>query len=59
MAEADDLETLLAKIRDGDEAACAELFARFRDRLRRMVKLRMDRRLPGDFRLRSPRLPQD
>jgi RNA polymerase sigma-70 factor, ECF subfamily len=31
----------------GDPDAVAELFARFRDRLKRMVKLRMDRRLQG------------
>ena len=32
---------------DGDEAAFAELFDRYRKRLRRMVKLRLDRRLYG------------
>ena len=47
MPESGNLDTLLQRIRDGDEAACAELFAQFRDRLRRMVKLRMDRRLYG------------
>jgi RNA polymerase sigma-70 factor (ECF subfamily) len=31
----------------GDERALSDLFARHRDRLRRMVKLRMDRRLQG------------
>ena len=47
MSESGNLDTLLQRIRDGDETACAELFAQFRDRLRRMVKLRMDRRLHG------------
>ena len=31
----------------GDDAACAELFARHRPRLRQMVRLRLDRRLQG------------
>src|SRR6516165_7807389 len=31
----------------GDPQALAELFARHRDQLRRMVRLRMDRRLQG------------
>lgn len=38
---------LLRRARDGDEEARAELFQRCRDRLRLMVRLRMDRRLHG------------
>ena len=38
---------LLRRIKDGDERALVELFARHRDRLRRMVRLRLDRRLQG------------
>lgn len=37
----------LARIRAGDQAAVAELFLRYRERLGRMVRLRMDRRLQG------------
>ena len=40
-------EALIRRVEGGDEAALCELFARYRDRLRRMVKLRMDRRLQG------------
>ena len=40
-------DRLIRRVEDGDESAMAELFARYRDRLRRMVKLRMDRRLQG------------
>lgn len=34
----------------GKESALAELFTRNRDRLRRMVRLRLDRRLPSTSR---------
>jgi RNA polymerase sigma-70 factor (ECF subfamily) len=37
----------LRRARDGDPHALAELFAHYRDRLRRMVRLRLDRRLYG------------
>jgi RNA polymerase sigma-70 factor (ECF subfamily) len=40
-------DALIRRVEGGDEAALYELFARYRDRLRRMVKLRMDRRLQG------------
>jgi RNA polymerase sigma-70 factor (ECF subfamily) len=40
-------ETFVRRIAEGDDTALAELFGRYRDRLRRMVKLRMDRRLQG------------
>lgn len=36
-----------ARLRGGDTAAAGELFAAFRDRLKRMVRLRLDRRLQG------------
>jgi RNA polymerase sigma-70 factor (ECF subfamily) len=37
----------LARLAGGDPRAVAEAFARYRDRLRCMVKLRLDRRLQG------------
>ena len=40
-------DNLLGRVRQGDENAFAELFERHRDRLRRMVAFRMDRRLHG------------
>lgn len=43
----EELAELLAKVRGGDQQALAELFARHRDRLRRMVQLRLDHRLAG------------
>jgi RNA polymerase sigma-70 factor (ECF subfamily) len=43
-SESDDL---LRRAKDGDGQARAELFARYRERLRRMVRLRLDRRLYG------------
>jgi len=45
--QAGDIETLLARATSGDEQALAELFSRYRDRMKRMVKLRLDRRLSG------------
>ena len=38
---------LCRRIEQGDPSALLELFARHRDRLKRMVKLRLDRRLQG------------
>jgi RNA polymerase sigma-70 factor (ECF subfamily) len=38
---------LLDRLRGGDQQALAELFTRYRERLRRMVRLRLDRRLQG------------
>jgi len=38
---------LLAKVRAGDQQALAELFAKHREKLRRMVQLRLDHRLTG------------
>ena len=40
-------DELLRRAGAGDPNALAELFARHRDRLRRMVRLRLDRRLQG------------
>src|SRR5690348_16961761 len=40
-------QALVRRLEAGDAQALSELFARYRDRLRRMVKLRMDRRLQG------------
>jgi RNA polymerase sigma-70 factor, ECF subfamily len=40
-------DALIRRMVDGDEEALIELFGRYYDRLRRMVKLRMDRRLQG------------
>jgi len=42
-----DIAELLTKVRGGDQQALAELFARHRDKLRRMVQLRLDHRLAG------------
>lgn len=42
-----DIAELLAKVRGGDQQALAELFAKHRDKLRRMVQLRLDHRLAG------------
>src|SRR5712691_1027906 len=38
---------LLHRAAAGDQQALAELFAHYRDRLRQMVRLRLDRRLQG------------
>jgi RNA polymerase sigma-70 factor (ECF subfamily) len=38
---------LVRKVKDGDERALIELFARHRARLKRMVRIRLDRRLQG------------
>src|ERR1700675_4382911 len=46
-SDSSETQVLIRRIEDGDEGAMAELFARYRDRLRRMVKLRIDRRLQG------------
>jgi RNA polymerase sigma-70 factor (ECF subfamily) len=46
-SETDDSARLLERLRAGDPAAVGELFARHRDRLRRMVEVRLDRRLQG------------
>jgi RNA polymerase sigma-70 factor (ECF subfamily) len=40
-------ELLLERVRGGDQEALAQIYTRYRERLRRMVKLRLDRRLQG------------
>jgi len=47
MVDPSSINDLLARAKAGEEQALAELFSRFRDRLRRMVHLRLDRRLQG------------
>jgi RNA polymerase sigma-70 factor (ECF subfamily) len=44
--ERDD-DDLLVRLEGGDELAMTELFTRHRERLRRMIRLRLDRRLQG------------
>jgi RNA polymerase sigma-70 factor (ECF subfamily) len=44
---ADDMSPLLQRALAGDESALAALFDSYRERLRRMVRLRLDRRLSG------------
>jgi RNA polymerase sigma-70 factor, ECF subfamily len=43
----DDTNLLLRRALAGDESALAALFDGYRDRLRRMIRLRLDRRLSG------------
>ena len=45
--EADADQALLSRIRAGDQHALGEFFGAHRERLRRMVQLRLDRRLQG------------
>ena len=45
--DTDELTKLLQRAASGDERAVQELFARYRDRLRRMVRLRLSRRVQG------------
>jgi RNA polymerase sigma-70 factor (ECF subfamily) len=45
--EPSDTEGLLRCAEDGDEQAVAELFDRYRTRLRQMIRLRLARRLQG------------
>src|SRR5436190_17373779 len=45
--DASDVTDLLQRAAGGDEQAFAELFSRHRDRLKRMVHLRLSRRLQG------------
>lgn len=42
-----DTDDLLRRAREGDQQALAALFGHYRDRLKRMVQLRLDRRLSG------------
>ena len=43
----EEIAGLLEQVRAGDQKALAELYARHRDKLRRMVQLRLDHRLAG------------
>ena len=45
--DASDVAELLEGAARGDPASLQELFSRYRDRLRRMVRLRLSRRLAG------------
>jgi RNA polymerase sigma-70 factor, ECF subfamily len=45
--DSSETDALIHRAQGGDERALIDLFALYRDRLRRMVKLRMDRRLQG------------
>src|SRR5262249_40354380 len=45
--DSSDLDDLLQRVQRGDQRALVALFTRYRDRLRRMVRLRLDRRLQG------------
>jgi RNA polymerase sigma-70 factor (ECF subfamily) len=46
-SNADNIDGVLDRARGGDQQALAELFALYRERLRRMVHLRLDHRLQG------------
>jgi RNA polymerase sigma-70 factor, ECF subfamily len=46
-SDSSDTRAMILRVEGGDERALSELFARYRDRLKCMVKLRMDRRLQG------------
>jgi RNA polymerase sigma-70 factor (ECF subfamily) len=47
MSDSDENAVLVAKAVAGDEAAFRELFDQYRERLKRMVRLRLSRRLQG------------
>src|SRR3954454_17138021 len=46
-SDSSETQALIRRIEGGDEGALSELFASYRERLRRMVGLRLDRRLQG------------
>jgi RNA polymerase sigma-70 factor (ECF subfamily) len=46
-SDPNEADELLRRAAGGDERALAELFARYRKRLRQMIRLRLDRRLQG------------
>jgi RNA polymerase sigma-70 factor (ECF subfamily) len=46
-SDSSETDDLLQRAKAGDEPALGELFTRYRERLRRMVRLRLDRRLYG------------
>ncbi len=45
--DAADIAELLARLRQGEQQALADLFARYREALRRMIDVRLDHRLGG------------
>jgi RNA polymerase sigma-70 factor, ECF subfamily len=47
MPASDESSELCRRLERGDESALVEMFARHRDRLKRMVAIRLDRRLQG------------
>lgn len=47
VSDSGEIDNLLARLEQGDEQALAELFSRYRERLRRMVDIRLDGRLQG------------
>ena len=47
MENSGEMAELIGRAVGGDEVAASELFSRYRDRLRKMVQLRLDRRLYG------------
>ncbi len=47
MADPAESDNLKERLRVGDPAAAAELFTAYRERLKKMVRLRLDRRLQG------------
>jgi RNA polymerase sigma-70 factor (ECF subfamily) len=47
MSDASETDELLRRLEQGDARAVTDLFVHYRERLRRMVKLRLDRRLLG------------
>jgi RNA polymerase sigma-70 factor (ECF subfamily) len=47
VTDSDDVSDLLRNAAAGDQAALRDLFSRYRDRLKRMVHLRLSRRLQG------------
>src|SRR5580704_14576689 len=52
-----DNQVLLQRAISGDESALAALFDGYRDRLRRMIRLRLDRRLSGRVDSSGPAVP--
>ncbi|HEV3344391.1 MAG TPA: sigma-70 family RNA polymerase sigma factor [Pirellulales bacterium] len=46
-SEAGKIDALIERAARGDEQALGELFSRYRERMKQMVKLRLDRRLAG------------
>ncbi|WP_406698993.1 sigma-70 family RNA polymerase sigma factor [Singulisphaera sp. Ch08] len=46
-SDSSETQALILRVESGDDRALTELFARYRGRLRLMIKLRLDRRLQG------------